>query len=92
MYETEDSCCADCVEDWLWATEEEVTLTVGDDMALSCECVVNPKSVDWLYSGDAGENWEEFAGARKLTFSRDSVTADQSGKCWSLQLQLGGSR
>ena len=80
MYK-DDACCAECVEDWLWAEEEEYSdVKPGSDLTLQCMCVVKPNTVTWSYSGDGGENWTDVEEGKKgLQLKLKKVSADDNG-------------
>ena len=78
---TEDSCCPDCVEDWLWAEPAEYTdVEPGTDLIVTCSSVVKPNSVKWYFSSDSGENWTEVEeGAKGLELKIKNISAENNG-------------
>ena len=84
IYESDDACCATCVEDWLTADPDAfVDVPQFTDITLRCESVVKPNAVAWFYSEDNGESWQEIEGANKLEYTLEDITPDNGGiyKC-----------
>ena len=80
MY-AEGECCPTCVADWL-TTEQDSYEDVErlSDLTLSCTAVVEKAKVQWYFSKDEGENWEEIEGATKFEYTIEDITEENDGK------------
>ena len=80
VYE-DGECCPKCVEDWL-STEQDTYEDVErlSDLTISCTAVVNKAKVQWYFSKDGGENWEEIEGAKKFEYTIEDITEENDGE------------
>ena len=69
------------MEDWL-STEQESYEDIErlSDLTISCTAVVEKAKVQWLFSNDDGENWEEIEGANKFEYTIDDITEENDGE------------